>query len=416
MSAKTVAQGAATFAAGVCSVIAVLSYQSAHHGWPFSLHHGIAPIRSIARSVPAAPVSHAGHRVAVHVADDVARRNGIRAVPVSPTSLASELRATATLVPDEARVAHVHTRVSGWIDRLAVPTTGARVRAGQTLATIFSQELLASQTEYVAVRAASPPGVESPLVRGARERLRVFGLTDAEIASIDRRGTPSRTIPILSPRTGVVVHRGVTVGTSVDPSTELFTIADFSEVWVLAEVPEVRAPDVSVGTVASLEFPASGQASFERAVTFVYPTLSEGTRTLRVRFSVENPTGTLRPGMFGTASFRIAPRMALTVPRDAVVDTGSEQHVFVETAPGSFAPRQVRVGMRTDDRVEILEGVREGERVVASGVFLLDSESRLRATGGAVGHAGHGSSSGGGREQRDDSSNTPEAAHAGHGH
>jgi Cu(I)/Ag(I) efflux system membrane fusion protein len=181
----------------------------------------------------------------------------------------------------------------------------------------------------------------------------------------------------------------VTVGTAVDPSTPLLTIADLSSVWVLAEVPEASIPSVRPGSSATLDFPASGRAPFPARVDFLYPTLSERTRTLRVRFTVANRRGTLRPGLFGTAAFTVAGPPALTVPRDAVVDTGRQQHVFVAVGD-RFEPRPVTLGLRLADRVEVLTGLSEGDRVVTAGVFLLDSESRLRATGGMGGHA-HGS-------------------------
>ena len=188
------------------------------------------------------------------------------------------------------------------------------------------------------------------------------------------------------------MNRGVTAGTSVDPSTTLLTIADLSRVWVLAVVPESSIPSVRLGTPAELDFPASGRPSFTARVDFVYPTLTERTRTLRVRLSVANPGGTLRPGLYGTAAFESAGQNVMTVPRDAVVDTGTQQHVFVAVGD-RFEPRPVTVGMQLADRVEIRAGLKEGEQIVAAGVFLLDSESRLRATGGTGGQ-NHGTPSG----------------------
>jgi Cu(I)/Ag(I) efflux system membrane fusion protein len=174
------------------------------------------------------------------------------------------------------------------------------------------------------------------------------------------------------------------VGTSVDPSTTLLTIADLSRVWVLAEVPEAGIPAVRVGATAQLDFPASG-SPFAARVDFLYPTLTDRTRTLRVRFSAANAAGRLRPGLYGTAAFESAGPPVITVPRDAVVDTGVQQHVFVSTGD-RFEPRVVTLGVQLTDRVEVRSGLQAGERIVAAGVFLLDSESRLRATGGTGGH------------------------------
>jgi RND family efflux transporter MFP subunit len=206
----------------------------------------------------------------------------------------------------------------------------------------------------------------------------------------------------------VVVNRGVTVGTSVDPSTTLLTIADLSRVWILAEVTEANIPAVRIGTSSHLDFPASGRSPFRGRIDFVYPTLTERTRTLRVRLSAPNADGALRPGLYGTASFESAPYQVITVPRDAVVDTGLQQHVFVATGD-RFEPRTVALGARLGDRVEVREGLRPGEQIVASGVFLLDSESRLRATGGGTGHI-HGTSV----ESNPSSTRTTAGPHAGH--
>ena len=223
------------------------------------------------------------------------------------------------------------------------------------------------------------------MIASGRTRLTVLGMAPDEIDAIEQSGEPRRLVTVVAPRSGVVVNRGVTAGTSVDPSTTLLTIADLSRVWVLAEVPEANIPGIRVGTLAHLDFPASGRQPFAARVDFVYPTLTDRTRTLRVRFSAANPGGSLRPGLYGTAAFESAGQVVITVPRDAVVDTGLQQHVFVATGD-RFEPRAVTLGLQLADRVEVRSGLKEGERIVAAGVFLLDSESRLRATGGAGGH------------------------------
>jgi Cu(I)/Ag(I) efflux system membrane fusion protein len=314
---------------------------------------------------------------------------GIRLEVVGRESLTQEVRAVATVVPDEARISHVHTRVAGWVEQLDVNTTGEMVTAGQPLARIFSQELLSSQTEYLAARRnTAASGIASAVIASGRTRLTVLGMTPAEIDGIEQAGEPRRLVTVVAPRSGVVVNRGVTVGTSVDPSTTLLTIADLSRVWVLAEVPEANIPGIRVGTTAQLDFPASGRQPVAARVDFLYPTLTDRTRTLRVRFSAANPTGALRPGLYGTAAFESTGQRVITVPRDAVVDTGVQQHVFVATGD-RFEPRAITLGVQLADRVEVRSGLAEGERIVAAGVFLLDSESRLRATGGTGGHS-HG--------------------------
>jgi Cu(I)/Ag(I) efflux system membrane fusion protein len=380
--------------------------QHTRSGWPFDLAVDTPRAEAMAGMEPTAG-ANTHNRVPVDAA--AARSLDIRLETVGRESLAQTVRAVATIVPDESQISHVHTRVAGWIEHLDVNTTGETVRAGQPLAHIFSQELLSSQTEYLAARRnTAASGITSSVVASGKTRLGVLGMTPDEVAAIEEADEPKRLVTVVAPRSGVVVNRGVTVGTAVDPSTTLLTIADLSRVWVLAEVPEASIPAVRVGTLAQLDFPASGRPPFSARVDFIYPTLTERTRTLRVRLSAGNARGALRPGLYGTASFESAGQNVITVPRDAVVDTGLQQHVFVATGD-QFEPRPVVVGAQLADRVEIREGLKEGEQIVAAGVFLLDSESRLRATGGTGGH-NHGAPAG---QQEPPKAPNPDP-HAGH--
>ena len=392
-------------------MIGAVSILYRRQAWPFAPSGqtaGPPADHDMATMEPAA----ASDRVPVDVSPATARDLGIRVEEVHLESLTQVVRAVATVVPDESRISHVHARVAGWIEQLDVNTTGELVRIGQPLARIFSQELLSSQTEYLtARRATTASGITSAVVASGRTRLTVLGMSAAEIDEIEQSGTPRRLVTVVAPRSGVVIDRGITVGTAIDPSTTLLTIADLTRVWVLVEVPEADIPAVRVGSTAQLDFPASGRAPFGARVDFLYPTLTERTRTLRVRLSVANPSGTLRPGLYGTAAFESIGAPAITVSRDAVVDTGRQQHVFVVVGD-RFEPRPVTLGVQLADRVEVRAGLNEGECVVSAGVFLLDSESRLRATGGASGH-NHGPAAkpqGGGATKK-----TPPAdPHAGH--
>lgn len=364
-----------------------IQYQ--RQSWPFTTSERPA-VPPVEHDMAAMESATASDRIPVDVASSTARDLGIRVEEVQLQSLTQSVRAVATIVPDESRISHVHARVAGWIERLDINTTGELVQAGQPLARVFSQELLSSQTEYLAARrATTASGITSAVVASGRTRLTVLGMSAGEIDEIEQSGTPRRLVTVVAPRSGVVVDRGITVGTAIDPSTTLLTIADLSRVWVLAEVPEADIPAVRVGATAQLDFPASGRAPFDARVDFLYPTLTERTRTLRVRLSVANSSGTLRPGLYGTAAFESTGAPTITIPRDAVVDTGRQQHVFVVIGD-RFEPRAVTLGVQLADRVEVRAGLKEGESIVSAGVFLLDSESRLRATGGASGH-NHGS-------------------------
>ncbi len=411
------------FAAPVAAVVvtaavftATLWAQHSREAWPFAPGEPPAVAMDTPTAAGATDSGSTHDRVPIDVTAATIQELDIRLEVVTRESLTQAIRAVATVVPDESRISHVHTRVSGWVEQLEVNTTGEMVRAGQPLARIFSQELFSSQTEYLAVRrSTSASGITSVVVAGGRTRLGVLGMSPADIDAIEQSGEPKRLVTVVAPRSGVVVNRGITVGTSVDPSTTLLTIADLSRVWILAEVPEANIPAVRVGTLAQLDFPASGRAPFAARIDFIYPTLTERTRTLRVRLAAANPGGTLRPGLYGTVVFESAGPQVITVARDAVVDTGLQQHVFVATGD-RFEPRAVTLGVQLADRVEIRAGLEEGERIVAAGVFLLDSESRLRATGGAGGHGGHGSAAA--PKDKPSSAVTPPSAatpaHAGH--
>jgi membrane fusion protein, copper/silver efflux system len=390
---------ASAFATALVFTVA-LWLQHVRSGWPFApadaaaagIGDGIAGIEAMtSQGRPESGRATTGvdpnDRSAVDA--EAARSLDIRLETVGRQSLTESVRAVATIVPDESRISHVHTRVAGWVEQLDVNTTGEIVRTGQPLARLFSQELLSSQTEYLSARRGiAASGITSAVVASGRTRLAVLGMTAGEIEAIEQSGQPKRLVTVVAPRSGVVVNRGVTVGTSVDPSTTLLTIADLSRVWVLAEIPEAHILKVRVGSVAQLDFAASGRPPFTARVDFVYPTLTERTRTLRVRLSAANTGGTLRPGLYGTATFQSTGQDVITVPREAVVDTGLQQHVFVANGD-RYEPRPVTVGVQLADRVEIRAGLQAGEQIVAAGVFLLDSESRVRATGGMGGHS-HG--------------------------
>jgi hypothetical protein len=371
-------------------LVGALWVQHSRDAWPFAPREpattGAVPTAHDMASMDAGATAD---RVPIEVSASTLQDLDIRVELVRRESLTQTIQAVATVVPDESRISHIHTRVSGWVEQLDVNTTGETVEAGQPLARIFSQELLSSQTEYLAARkATAASGITSAVVASGRTRLAVLGMTPEEITEIEQSGEPRRLVSVIAPRGGVVVNRGVTVGTAVDPSTTLLSIADLSQVWVFAEVPEASIPAVRVGTTAQLDLPASGRAPFAARVDFLYPTLTERTRTLRVRLTAANPRGTLRPGLYGTATFEAASALSITVPRDAVVDTGRQQHVFVAVGD-RFEPRPVTLGVQLADRVEVRSGLTEGDRIVSAGVFLLDSESRLRATGGTGGMPGH---------------------------
>lgn len=338
---------------------------------------------------PAAVAVTPPSRAPVALAPAQAHGIDLKIATVSKSTVIEDLSVPVTVVPDESRISHIHTRVAGWIERLHVANTGEVVRAGQPIADIFSQELFASQAEYLAARAMTGP--PSAVAESGRARLKFFGMSDSEIRAIEKTGKPNRLVTLYAPHSGVLAHRGISAGTAVDPSTEIAIVLDLSRIWVLAEVPEFAAASVKKGMLAQLAFGGDGETRVPAHVEFIDPMLTEATRTLKVRFSLPNTAGALRPGMYGTALFKAPARNAVMVARDAVVDTGAAQYVYVVNSGGVYEPRAVRVGARLKETVEIVDGLREGENIVVAGVFLLDSESRLRASGGqGTSHGGHG--------------------------
>jgi len=400
-------RGAVVSAATAALIVAVLVIQDQRHGWPFSRHHMVqsSPESTASGDTSATPARSAAARVPIQLPAEQIEKLGVEFEPVEMRSLDNPVRAVVTVVADESRITHVHTRVSGWLEQLYVNTTGQTVRAGQPVAAVFSQELYSSQSEYLSARRGAGKGPASAVLDAARTRLGVLGMSDGEVAEMERSGQARRLVTIIAPRSGIVLNRGISAGTAVDPSTEIITIADLSQVWAIAEVAESDAPQVRIGTTATLSFPMSGRAPFAEKVQFIYPTLTERTRTVRVRIPVQNKDGTLRPGMYGSAEFPPIARDALTVARDALIDTGESQYVFVHTPNDMIEPRAVKVGARLADRVEILQGLTPGDHVVTTGVFLIDSESRLRASGG-TGHSGHG----GARRPTEAARTNPDAA------
>lgn len=372
-------------------LVGILAIQAQREKWPFAPTHSIGNSGQDPKSHTTSGLAtdRSAARTTVELTGQQAEMLGVRFETAELRQLDETVSGVAAAVIDESRIVEVHPRVSGWLEQLYVRTTGQNVRAGQALGAVFSQELYASQLEYLAALRRRDSAPASVVLSAGKTRLRVLGMSEAEIRHLEHTGRPNRLVTITAPKSGFVLDRGVTQGISVDPSTNILSIADTGQLWVIAEIAEADASRVRLGSTASLSFPLSGRPPFIARVDFIYPTLTERTRSIRVRMSVPNIGGALRPGMYGTAQISAAPRQALTVGRDAVIDTGLAQHVFVRTGANRFEPRQVKLGAKTADRVEILQGLAAGEQVVSAGVFLLDSESRLRASG-ATGHGGHG--------------------------
>lgn len=331
--------------------------------------------------------------VPVELSLDRVQLIGVRTAVASEAPLLSDMRVVGAVVADESKLARVHARFSGWLERLAVATTGQKVRAGQTLAAIYSPELLPAQQEFLAARrwkssgtadkrfaaGALNPNFTAPLEQDARARLELLGMSRAEIDRVAESGEPTRTVAVTAPISGTVLRKTAVQGTYVEPGMELFEIADLSRVWIIADVSEADAARISVGQAAHVEVNNRPGPRIRGRVGFIYPVVETDTRTLRVRIELDNEDLGLRPGMYGNVWIELAKGQGVLIPSEAVVDTGEHQYVFLSREGGRFEPRSVRVGTRSGDKTQIVEGISAGDVVVTTANFLIDSESRLRA-------------------------------------
>ncbi len=314
---------------------------------------------------------------------------GVRTVLVERRVLESSVRATGLVRYDETRLTDVNLKVDGWIQDLAVDYTGQRIREGQPLLTLYSPELFALQSEYLqtlttrdSVRKSAAdalPQVEA-LVAAARQPLELRDVPEGSLRALEASRRPLAVVGFLSPVGGSVIEKQVVKGQHVTAGQTLFKVADLSVVWVEADVHENELLAVSVGARATVTLDAYPGRQLAGRVVFIYPYLDEKTRTTKARFSFANPDGRLKPGMFANVVLNTNMGSGLAVPIDAVLDSGTEQVVFVAQGGGRFEPRRVTIGQRFGEVVQILEGVTEGEAVAAGATFFLDSESEWRAS------------------------------------
>ena len=313
---------------------------------------------------------------------------GVRTEPVRLQGLSPSIRASATVQVDETRQYVIAPKFEGWVERLYANQTGMSVRRGQPLLSVYSPELVAAQNEYriadTAARKlqASDPASAATMRRlrdASRARLRNWDISDAQLTEIGRNPTRGNLV-LASPANAVVVDKPIVQGARFAPGETILRLADLSTVWLIANVPASSAGVVAVGQHASFQSPTLPGETFSGQVTFVQPVIDAATRSLGVRVVLANPDGVLRPGLFGDVTLTQDTSAAvLTVPRSAVLDSGTRQLVLVQVAEGRFEPRPVVVGERSGNVIEIRKGVREGERVVVSANFLIDSESNLQS-------------------------------------
>jgi membrane fusion protein, copper/silver efflux system len=341
-----------------------------------------------------APIPAAGEQFA---------RLGLTTTAVAERAFTRNLRNVGVVAVDEARSSHVHPKVRGWIEQVQVNFTGKEIRRGASLCTIYSPEILSAELELLAILeqgARAPQGAPSAFseieqraravtLESARRRLRLWDVPQSEIDRLERTRQPSRTFPLLAPRAGTVVAKQALAGMYVDASTELYLVSDLSRVWVLVDLYDADLPYVQVGDRFNLAIEGAGPELIEASLSFLAPTVDEATRTVKARFELDNRDRRLRPGSFATAEASVDAGRGLAVPESAVIRTGERNIVFV-VGPERAEPREIEIAGPIGGWYRILGGLHVGESVATSAQFLLDSESRIRATsapGGA--HGGH---------------------------
>jgi RND family efflux transporter MFP subunit len=309
---------------------------------------------------------------------------------------ARSIRTVGKVAYDETRIARVHTKVEGWIDQVYVNFTGDLVRKGQPLLTLYSPEMLATQQEFLlalkakdVMRHSTMAGMSDysdTLLEATRKRLQLWDLSEGQIEEIAATKQPIKNITIYSPISGYVIARNAFPSQKIMPDTELYTVADLSKVWVMADVFEYEASQAAIGLPATVALSYGPGKVFRGRVSYIQPQVDPVTRTVKLRIEIENPNGVLKPEMFTDVELRIASARRLSVPAGAVLDSGQVKTVFVDRGNGHLEPRHVETGEQSGDRVEIVSGLAAGERVVTSGNFLVDSESQLKAAAAGMTH------------------------------
>ena len=312
---------------------------------------------------------------------------GVRSAAVAYKTLTQDIRTVGTVGYDERGLTQVTVKTSGWVREVFIDSIGRPVRKGDPLFTLYSPDLLATQDEHLlavktqAQLAISPLGDAkanaASLVASTRERLRLWDVTDAQMATLERRGKAEPVLTVYAPSTGIVMKREALPGKYVEPGSTLYEVADLSTVWISADIYESEVAAVKLNQPTAVTFAAYPGETFRGTVSHIYSTLNAEARTVRVRVDMPNPELRLKPGMFGTVTLVTDAARMLVVPKEAVLDTGLRQLVFLDRGQGRYEQASVKLGHRSQDEVEVMEGLNEGDRIVTSANFLLDAESKL---------------------------------------
>lgn len=319
---------------------------------------------------------------------------GVKTAEVSIKPLQKIIRTVGRIEYDERKLSTVNTKFEGWIEKLYVDYTGRYVKKGEPLAEIYSPELLATQQEFINLLKWAKQSTEDrrqkteigtmlsrdaeSIIEAAKQRLRLWDITDSQIKKIEETGKPIKTLTMYSPASGYVVQKTALQGMRVMPGEKLFDVADLSTVWIISDIYEYELSLIKVGQTANISLSYFPGKEFSSTIDYVYPTLSGETRTAKVRFAIPNPGGQLKPQMFTNVEVKINLGKRLAIPEDAVIDTGTRQIVYVDKGEGYFEPREVMLGLKADGMVEVLKGLKAGEKIASAANFLIDSEAKLK--------------------------------------
>jgi len=337
-------------------------------------------------------------RIRIRLSADKRQMIGLSLSKVEKRELTNTVRTTAVVMHDETRYARIAPRFGGWVRKLHVNFTGAPVEKGQPLFTVYSPELFSTGNEYlIAWRGLQQLKADTPaeqrnaatnLLGSARRRLELWEIGDDEIRALEQRGTASDEMPFRSPIAGHVVAKTAVEGKAFMAGESLYEVADLSHLWLDTWVFESDLPLMKPGLQATVTFPYMGNKTFTAPITFLYPHIDPQTRRGRVRLELDNPEHRLRPDMWASVGIQIPLGEKVLIPASAVIDTGQRFVAFVDGEDEHLQPRELKVGFKTDDYYEVLEGVKEGENVVTRALFLVDSESQLKAAIAGMGEAG----------------------------
>ncbi len=381
----------------------ILYYKDPMHPWLTSPKPGKAPDCGMDMVPVYEGEEESQSGSTIKIDPTVVQNIGVKTEPVQKRRLAKVIRTVGKVAVDETGLYAVNTKIMGWVDKLYVNVTGQPVKKGQPLLELYSPELVSTQEEYLlAVRyqkATSGSEVKEvltgseSLVQSARRRLELWDISDEQIRELGKTGATTKTLTFYSPADGIVMEKMIVQGDAVMPGMKLFQIADLSTIWVIADVYEYELPWVKLGQPAEMELAYIPGKVFNGKVTYIYPMLSMETRTAKVRLEFANPGSQieLRPEMFATV--RIVSEMGepvIAVPEQAIIPAGPRRVAIVALSAGYFEPRDVKVGRSADGYLEILDGLKEGEQLVISSQFLIDSASNLRSAVGAMAGMSHG--------------------------